>query len=558
MSRKTRWDQAPEDLNRDDSSFKYSAQSVDDYKATVDHRNGSGKRSRSRSNSRSRSRSRSKRHGDRYDRYSDRHRRRDHERHRHRHSSRRHRSDRSRDRGRDRSMDRRDQGTTDRRDRSRSRRDEKGMENSIDASADANQGRAPESETIPGSKVNTVNKVEKVESTSPASAPAPAPAPATAPTPVPKGPSPEALAALSAAAAKINAQLKEKASASPPAAPAPEIRRKRKQKGEDDNPFPFSHSIEINDLRNKYLVTKTETQTKIKEDTGTVVTTKGRYFPDKSMSSDRDPPLHLLLQAPSEEALQKAVDQVNELLATDLGSLVDERRFRKPFAENGENGGGRSIDYPEKIVERVELYAPNLTPLQVRGLVLGPGAENVKHIEAETGCSVRLKGRGSSFVDRATGEEEDVPMYLGITGRDPLAVEKAKELSIDLVESIKEQLQGRGNHGYQGRQSMSMSPPATGMNAVPPHPPASHVQVPPPPPPQPSSHSLSPPALASHLPPPPPPPPPPPGHSGPRPPPPPPGSHPPPPPGSRPPPPPASRPPPPPASRPPPPPPGHH
>ena len=64
------------------------------------------------------------------------------------------------------------------------------------------------------------------------------------------------------------------------------------------------------------------------------MSTKGIWYPDRSRATERDPTLHLHITAPTKEALQKAIDRVNELIAIDLGSLVDDKGKNKVGATN--------------------------------------------------------------------------------------------------------------------------------------------------------------------------------------------------------------------------------
>lgn len=67
---------------------------------------------------------------------------------------------------------------------------------------------------------------------------------------------------------------------------------------ESPSSFPsFVEDIEINDLRNRYLLTKGPTQQQILADTGASVLTKGVWYPDKSMATEKDPPLYLHITA---------------------------------------------------------------------------------------------------------------------------------------------------------------------------------------------------------------------------------------------------------------------
>jgi hypothetical protein len=67
---------------------------------------------------------------------------------------------------------------------------------------------------------------------------------------------------------------------------------------------------------------------KIHEETGASVGTKGVWYPDRSKATEKDPPLYLHISANSKEVLQNAIDKVNELIAIDMGSLVENKTDR--------------------------------------------------------------------------------------------------------------------------------------------------------------------------------------------------------------------------------------
>jgi len=58
------------------------------------------------------------------------------------------------------------------------------------------------------------------------------------------------------------------------------------------------------------------------------VSTKGVWYPDRSRATEKDPPLYLHIAASSQEMLRNAIDKVNELIAIDLGSLVEDKKDR--------------------------------------------------------------------------------------------------------------------------------------------------------------------------------------------------------------------------------------
>ncbi|KAK6339096.1 hypothetical protein TWF696_009883 [Orbilia brochopaga] len=256
-------------------------------------------------------------------------------------------------------------------------------------------------------------------------------------------------AAAAAAAARINAQLQAKrgitSDTSSTNRPAPQSPVGSKpgalaagmnteihiQDGD------YIKDIEVNDLRNRYTLTKGSTQKMIKEETGADVTTRGAYYPDKAMATPQNPPLYLHITSTTKEGLDKAVAKIEELMKQELGSLVDERRFRRrePVEQVERDEFGRR-KWPE---ERVPINLEPIPGFNLRASVVGHQGAYVKHIQQETRCRVQIKGRGSGFMENGTNRESDEPMYLHVTGPDPKEVQHAKELCEDLVKSVTDQ-----------------------------------------------------------------------------------------------------------------------
>ncbi|KAG5303878.1 KH domain-containing protein [Histoplasma capsulatum G186AR] len=266
-----------------------------------------------------------------------------------------------------------------------------------------------------------------------------------------KSASADPTAAAAAAAAKINAELQAKkgyqhmnvvpvrSTASPAAKSAsPGAESARNVNGEvymaDGD---YIKDIEVNDLRNRYTLTKGATQRMIKDETGADVTTRGSYFPDKSMATAANPPLYLHVTSTTKEGLDKAVAKIEELMKQELPNLVDERRFRRrepePQVERDEYGRRK---WPE---ERIPVDLEPIPGFNLRAQVVGQGGAYVKHIQQETRCRVQIKGRGSGFTEHSTGRESDEPMYLHVAGPDPKEVQNAKALCEDLLANVREQ-----------------------------------------------------------------------------------------------------------------------
>lgn len=64
----------------------------------------------------------------------------------------------------------------------------------------------------------------------------------------------------------------------------------------------------------------------IHTETEASVTTKGVWYPDKSKATEKDPPLYLHISAATQEILNKAIEKVNELINTEMGSLLEDRK----------------------------------------------------------------------------------------------------------------------------------------------------------------------------------------------------------------------------------------
>jgi hypothetical protein len=62
------------------------------------------------------------------------------------------------------------------------------------------------------------------------------------------------------------------------------------------------------------------------------------WYPDRSKATEKDPPLYLHIAATTPEILQNAIDKVNELIAIDLGSLVEDKKdkLREKVRTRGE------------------------------------------------------------------------------------------------------------------------------------------------------------------------------------------------------------------------------
>jgi hypothetical protein len=122
-----------------------------------------------------------------------------------------------------------------------------------------------------------------------------------------------------------------------------------------------------------------------------------------------------------------AVAKIEEMMKQELPQLVDERRFRRREQEQVERDGYGRVSsgdshaiigtnnpqrkWPE---EKIPVGLEPLPGFNLRAQVVGQGGAYVKHIQHETGCRVQIKGRGSGFIEVATGRESEEDMFLHV------------------------------------------------------------------------------------------------------------------------------------------------
>lgn len=181
---------------------------------------------------------------------------------------------------------------------------------------------------------------------------------------------------------------------------------------------------QINDVKNRYLITKGSTQQQIHEETGASLTTKGTWYPDRSLAKAENPPLFIHVEATSQESLYKALAKIQEVIDSEAPQLIEERgmRGRAPASREKEGSagphGGAGPGWPERrkwAEEKIPMGLETLRNFNVRAKIVGPGGMFVKYIQAETGTRVQIKGRGSGFFESDTGKESEEEMHIHVT-----------------------------------------------------------------------------------------------------------------------------------------------
>lgn len=209
------------------------------------------------------------------------------------------------------------------------------------------------------------------------------------------------------------------------------------------------------------------------------------------MATEREPAMFLHIASKVKTKMEAAVGIVNRLINSELGPLVDERRFRRGADDRDEMGRRK---WPE---EKIFIGMLPLRGFHLRASVVGTGGSNVKFVQQETRTRIQIKGQGSGFEEVATGKESDEPMYLHVTGPDMAEVHRAKGMLEDLIASVRVKYDEFRNGGVARDPdpeppapilgANGLAPPPAPMNnyAAPgtmPAPPFSFSSAPPPPP----------------------------------------------------------------------------
>lgn len=96
-----------------------------------------------------------------------------------------------------------------------------------------------------------------------------------------------------------------------------------------------------------------------------------------------------------------------------------------------------SSTYVEKLMVGLD-HAP--AAFDLRTNIIGVGGANLIYIRNETGAVATLRGRGSLFIDPALGIESPEPMHLYIEHTRLDALQNAKQLARNLIETLQQEL----------------------------------------------------------------------------------------------------------------------
>ncbi|ORX57879.1 hypothetical protein BCR36DRAFT_318864 [Piromyces finnis] len=192
----------------------------------------------------------------------------------------------------------------------------------------------------------------------------------------------------------------------------------------------FCKNIEINDVKNKYMLTKASLLDKLQEETKAEIITRGKYYSNKALATPKDPPLYLHVAAETQEILDNAVKKIQEIIDSTPPVIVHSdtttSAYHKPAGQ------------PSKRFHTAKVFIGiDDRSFNAKTKLIGIQGANVKHINRETGARLQLRGKGSGFIEPTSGTEAFEPMFFQISSVTEEGLEKAKQLVDDLIKTVK-------------------------------------------------------------------------------------------------------------------------
>lgn len=107
----------------------------------------------------------------------------------------------------------------------------------------------------------------------------------------------------------------------------------------------------------------------------------------------------------------------------------------KGASESAGKGGGKGAG-SEKYQCQIYLGIEEDSKFRVVRRLIGSGGENMKNINRETGAKLRLRGKGSKFLEGDEQEEANCELMLCISAQEKPGYDAAKATACDLIEGI--------------------------------------------------------------------------------------------------------------------------
>jgi len=119
-----------------------------------------------------------------------------------------------------------------------------------------------------------------------------------------------------------------------------------------------------------------------------------------------------------------------------IGREGSGRRATNKGAGKGGNKGAGKGDFNEKYQCQFILGIEDDSKFRVVRRVIGAGGANMKNISGESGAKLRLRGRGSGFLEGRDQKESDDDLMLCVSSLDAIGFETAKSAVSELIEDI--------------------------------------------------------------------------------------------------------------------------
>lgn len=76
----------------------------------------------------------------------------------------------------------------------------------------------------------------------------------------------------------------------------------------------FTEVLDINESRHRYYLNKATTQDPIESEYSVSIVSKGRYYPDRRLATEKEPPLRLEVSGPDEESVKSAIAKLKDIM----------------------------------------------------------------------------------------------------------------------------------------------------------------------------------------------------------------------------------------------------
>jgi len=211
-------------------------------------------------------------------------------------------------------------------------------------------------------------------------------------------------------------------------------------------PLDTEREFDINSLHpnTRQFLCKGTTHEAITAATGAILKVKGVHVGPGEQSDEK--PLHLNVSGPSIVEVESAIAKLNDIVER------DRERPRSDRFESGNRFGGAG----NLIQEKVQI---NMPTQNIMGRLLGPKGAYVKHIVTQSGAKVQLRGRYSGYLEGPEQKEADEPLHFMITAPKQEAVDHAKGLCNDLLDTVAKDRQNPRPYNPAGPPGASYGAP---------------------------------------------------------------------------------------------------